>query len=213
MNITEIIKPITLLSGPHPDTAQTGQGCFMNVVAYLNGEAQITDQSDCVCYVMRPLLIFANDFMMSDERQQLVPFIERAMGSRTDDKEIITKRLARVVAFANQQAKSANSAKYAANSAAEYAANSAAKYAAESAEYAAESAEYAANSPAKYAAECAKYAAKFAECAVSAVSAEYHSSTVSALLELFDEGLPLAPEWGVQIEARAQQFVKLTERS
>ena len=205
MNITEIIKPITLLSGSHPDTAQTGQGCFMNVVAYLNGEAQITDQSDCVCYVMRPLLIFANDFMMSDERQQLVPFIERAMGSRTDDKEIITKRLAPVVAFANQQAKSANSAKYAANSAAEYAANSAAKYAAESAEYAAESA--------KYAAECATYAAKFAECAVSAVSAEYHSSTVSALLELFDEGLPLAPEWGVQIEARAQQFVKLTERS
>ncbi len=205
MNITEIIKPITLLSGSHPDTAQTGQGCFMNVVAYLNGEAQITDQSDCVCYVMRPLLIFANDFMTSDERQQLVPFIERAMGSRTDDKEIITKRLAPVVAFANQQAKSANSAKYAANSAAEYAANSAAKYAAESAEYAAESA--------KYAAECATYAAKFAECAVSAVSAEYHSSTVSALLELFDEGLPLAPEWGVQIEARAQQFVKLTERS
>ena len=205
MNITEIIKPITLLSGSHSDTAQTGQGCFMNVVAYLNGEAQITDQSDCVCYVMRPLLIFANDFMTSDERQQLVPFIERAMGSRTDDKEIITKRLAPVVAFANQQAKSANSAKYAANSAAEYAANSAAKYAAESAEYAAESA--------KYAAECATYAAKFAECAVSAVSAEYHSSTVSALLELFDEGLPLAPEWGVQIEARAQQFVKLTERS
>ena len=55
--ITEIIKPIKLLSGTHNDTAQTGQGCFMNVIAYLNGEPQITDQSDCVCYVVRPIAI------------------------------------------------------------------------------------------------------------------------------------------------------------
>lgn len=37
------IEPIKLLRGQHKDTATTGQGCFMNVIAYLNGDPQITD--------------------------------------------------------------------------------------------------------------------------------------------------------------------------
>lgn len=41
------IKPIRLLKGSYADTKTTGQGCFMNVVAYLNGESQITDSSPC----------------------------------------------------------------------------------------------------------------------------------------------------------------------
>ena len=32
------IEPIRLLAGSHADTGTTGKGCFMNVVAYLNGE-------------------------------------------------------------------------------------------------------------------------------------------------------------------------------
>ena len=30
------IEPIKLLSGSHANTAKTGSGCFMNVIAYLN---------------------------------------------------------------------------------------------------------------------------------------------------------------------------------
>ena len=52
-SITEIIAPIKLLAGTHEDTAKTGSGCFMNVIAYLNGEPQITDQSPCVCVTVR----------------------------------------------------------------------------------------------------------------------------------------------------------------
>jgi len=118
-----MIEPIKLLAGSHKDTASTGQGCFMNVIAYLNGEAQITDKSECVCFVMRPLAIYANDLFNDEDRQRLLPFILRAIGSRTDDKEVITERLRHVVAFAEKQSKSA--AKSAAKSA-EYAAMSAA---------------------------------------------------------------------------------------
>ena len=119
MNITEKIQPIRLLSGSHKDTGSTGQGCFMNVVAYLNGEAQITDQSECVCYVIRPLAIWFNDWLEDEERHGLIPFIERALGSRTDDKAEITRRLKLVGAFAELQRDLA--AKSAALSAAEYA--------------------------------------------------------------------------------------------
>ena len=109
------IPQIKLLAGTHPDTASTGTGCFMNVIAYLNGEPTITDESECVCYVMRPLAIWANDWMTDAERPALLPFLLRAMGSRTDDRAEITRRLALVVEFANKQR--------------DYAAKSAAKYA------------------------------------------------------------------------------------
>ena len=54
------IKPIKLLKGSHADTGSTGQGCFMNVAAYLNGDDQITDSSPCVCVTIRPIVIFLN---------------------------------------------------------------------------------------------------------------------------------------------------------
>ena len=95
-SITELIQPIKLLSGSHRDTGKTGQGCFMNVIAYLNGEAQITDQSPCVCRMVRPLAIRLNDYGTDEQRQKLIPFIERAMGSATDDKAIINARMARM---------------------------------------------------------------------------------------------------------------------
>ena len=87
------IPQVKLLRGSHVETGQTGQGCFMNVIAYLNNEATITDQSECVCFVMRPLAIWANDWMTDAERPQLLPFILRAMGSRTDDKKEVMRRL------------------------------------------------------------------------------------------------------------------------
>ena len=73
--ISEIIKPIQLKFGTHADVATTGQGCFKNVLAYLNGE-----------------------------RQLLIPFIERAMGSKTTDKDEVNRRIKLVVEFSNEYA-------------------------------------------------------------------------------------------------------------
>lgn len=100
--ILEIIKPIKLLSGSHSDTGQTGQGCFMNVIAYLNGEDQITDCSPCVCGIARPLLSRLNDFLKDSERQEMLPYIERAMGSATDDKVEIKRRLDLLIVHGRQ---------------------------------------------------------------------------------------------------------------
>ena len=100
MNVVpEIIKPIKLLSGSHADTATTGQGCFMNVIAYLNGESQITDQSPCVCFMVRPLAIKLNDLGNDEQRQRLMPFVMRAMGSTTADAVIIESRKQRIRAY------------------------------------------------------------------------------------------------------------------
>jgi hypothetical protein len=94
--VPEIIAPIKLLSGSHADTAKTGQGCFMNVVAYLNGEPQITDNSPCVCFMVRPLAIKLNDYGNDEQRQRLLPFVLRAMGSSTNDKSVTESRRVRI---------------------------------------------------------------------------------------------------------------------
>ena len=96
------IEPIKLMRGTHDDTGETGSGCFMNVIAYLNGETQITDRSLCVCPVIRPVAIWLNDFMNGRERYKLVPFIERAMSSATHDIEIMTARAKCAVVMADK---------------------------------------------------------------------------------------------------------------
>ena len=185
-SITQIIAPIKLLAGTHSDTAQTGSGCFMNVIAYLNGEDQITDQSSCVCVTVRPLAILLNDTLTDAERPRMIPFIERAMGSATSDREELNRRCGLVVTLAQNMAKQAQeSAKYAAESA-ECAAKYAAKCAAESAECAAEyAAKYAAKYAAESAAESAKYAAEYAAkyAAESAESAEYAAESAAESAE------------------------------
>jgi hypothetical protein len=103
LNITTLIQPIKLLSGTHADTGKTGLGCFMNVIAYLNGEPQITDESPCVCVTVKPIAIWLNDYMNDEERAQLIPYIERAMGSATSDKTELTRRAWRAVKMAEEQ--------------------------------------------------------------------------------------------------------------
>jgi hypothetical protein len=93
------IEPIKLLSGSHDDTAQTGSGCFMNVIAYLNGEPQITDESPCVCRTIRRPAIWINDFLNDSERNQLLPFVQRAMGTATDDEAVLRRRIGMVVDY------------------------------------------------------------------------------------------------------------------
>ena len=90
------IEPIKLLAGSHADTAKTGQGCFMNVIAYLNGEAQITDSSPCVCVTVRRMAIALNDHGNDEQRQRLLAFVLRAMGSATKDKAILESRTRRL---------------------------------------------------------------------------------------------------------------------
>ncbi|MGL4640600.1 MAG: hypothetical protein ACRCVX_12835 [Shewanella sp.] len=128
MSITGIIAPIKLLAGSHADTAKTGQGCFMNVIAYLNGEPQITDSSPCVCVTVRHISIGLNDRLNDTQRARMIPFIERAMGSADCDKDEFKRRLNLMVDFAKKQAgfakSAANAAANAAN-AADYAANAA----------------------------------------------------------------------------------------
>ena len=227
--ITEIIKPIQLLSGSHNDTAQTGQGGFMNVIAYLNGEPQITDQSDCVCYVVRPIAIWLNDYLQDDERNHLIPFIERAMGSRTEDKAEVSRRLALVVDFANQMQKYA--AKYVAkySKTAEYADSAAkcAKYAAECAKCAAECAKYVAKYSktaeyaeyaAEYAAKCAKYAkyaaASAVECAKYAAECAKYAATRKAIIDgafaFLDAVLPQRTDHAPAVTERAKTLVAIT---
>jgi hypothetical protein len=107
-SIAEIISPIMLLEGSHKDTGSTGQGCFMNVVAYLNGEVQITDDSPCVCITVKQIIIWFNDFLNQNERQELIPFIDRAMGSASFDRDIINKRIGLVVEFSKDVSKIAS---------------------------------------------------------------------------------------------------------
>lgn len=168
MKIANIIAPIKLLRGSHTDTASTGQGCVMEVIAYLNGEPQIRDQSECVCFVVQPILIWFNDFLSDNERRILIPFIERAMGSATKDRTVIAYR-ARLVAdtarrmsiAAAKFAKAAKATKLAKS------AKSAAKFAAK---FAAKAAKFAAKAAAESDAEYVEYAAKAAKLAKSAAN-------------------------------------------
>ena len=98
--ITDIIKPVRLLRGSHDDTAKTGNGCFMNVVAYLNADEEITDNSPCVCATVRPIVRWFNDYLENSERAQLLPFIERALGSATTDAVEMRRRVGLMVSFA-----------------------------------------------------------------------------------------------------------------
>jgi hypothetical protein len=93
------LPEINLLEGSHSDTGETGQGCFMNVVAYLNGESVITDRSECVCVTVRPIAIWLNDYCDDQQRRSMLPFILRAQGSRTEDKSELFRRLKLVVEF------------------------------------------------------------------------------------------------------------------
>jgi hypothetical protein len=164
----------------------------MNVISYLNGEAQITDKSTCVCPTIRLIAIWLNDFADDELRQRMVPFILRAFGSATDNKVEMERRLKAVVKYAEFNArlaayfaKSAGYAGYAveyAKSAVGYA-QSAVGYAQSAAESAAKSAQYAAQyaKSAGYAAKSAQYAAQYAvESAVESAVGYAQSAAESA---------------------------------
>lgn len=102
MDLLDTIQPIKLLGRSHADTATTGHGCFMNVVAYLNGDPVMTDESPCVCVTVRPIAIQLNDMATDAQRQRLLPFVMRAMGSATEDRAEMLRRAWLAVDFANE---------------------------------------------------------------------------------------------------------------
>ncbi len=185
------IPHVKLLKGSHVETGQTGQGCFMNVIAYLNNEPTITDKSNCVCFVIRPLAIWANDWMTDEERPQLLPFILRALGSSSTDKAEVSRRLALVVGFGNEMAAFSKNVKHT-----EYLARHAALY----------------SKSDGYTEFFAKYAALLANNAafLTKSPAEYtviRKQIIASLLALFDAALPPLQDVGEQ----TMQFVRELE--
>lgn len=178
IEIMNKIEAIKLLRGHRSDINKTGQGCFMDVVSYLNGESVITDKSECVCPSVRPIAIWLNDFANNKQRQRMLPFVVRAVGSVTDDNIEMERRLALVVRYADRNAgliaASAESPEYAKS------AMRAAKCAAESARYAKSAALNAAEyvKHAKYAAQSSYFFVENEQCSKRAAlhaeqSAEY----------------------------------------
>jgi hypothetical protein len=198
--LLEAFKPIKLLSGSHSDTGETGQGCFMNVISYLNGEAQITDQSTCVCVVVRPVAIWINDYLMDSERHILLPYIERAMGSATCDQTELSRRAGRAVKMAEEMRDIACADAYAAEAA------NAAAYAAKTAD-AAKAATYAAKA-ATYAAKATDYAADASTQAGDAAYAAARASIVDSCLRFLDDCLPKVETAGQKRLERAKLVVR-----
>ena len=202
--LLDVFKPIKLLSGSHADTGETGQGCFMNVIAYLNGEPRITDQSACVCVVVRPIAIWINDYLVDTERHILLPYIERAMGSATCDQAELSRRAGRAVKMAAEMqdiacaddtaaAYAAEAAKAAANAANAAKAADPAKvstYAAKASAYAVKASTYAAKAS-DYAADAPTYGADVAY-------ATARESIIDACLRFLDDCLPKAGEKAVE---------------
>jgi hypothetical protein len=202
----DVFKPIKLLSGSHADTGKTGQGCFMNVIAYLNGEPQITDQSTCVCVVVRPIAIWINDYLMDSERHILLPYIERAMGSATCDQTELSRRAGRAVRMAEEMraiADADDATAYAAEAgkAAAYAAR--ASDAAKASTYAAKASTYAAKAS-TYAAKASDYAADASTYAADAAYATARASIIDSCLRFLDECLPKEEAVGQEARERAK---------
>lgn len=92
MSILDSIKPIRLLRGSHKETGETGSGCMMNVISYLQGDVVITDDPKGVCPIIKHVCILVNDFLHDHERQALHEYIFRAMNSAAMTERIRNRR-------------------------------------------------------------------------------------------------------------------------
>jgi hypothetical protein len=96
------INPIRLVRGGRDDTDKTGEGCIMNVIAYMQGE-RITDTPEGVCEALRILAIYVNDHCEDGERQTLlIPLVHRLMNTATANLSVVAKRFNAIWKLANE---------------------------------------------------------------------------------------------------------------
>ena len=65
MNLDRITHPLRLAAGSHQPGS--GKGCAMNVVSFINGDAEITDFPDCSQPVLARLVQRLNDKLAGDD--------------------------------------------------------------------------------------------------------------------------------------------------
>jgi len=219
------ITPIRLIAGSHSDTGKTGSGCFMNVIAYLNGEPQITDASPCVCAVVRPLAIWLNDFGLGPRftptqraanSDRLLPFVLRAQGSATDDAAERSRRAYLALDFAREMKDiAADAAADAADAAADARWSAAAsRSAAEAADAAAADAAAAdAADAARWSAAASRSAAEAADAADAAAADARHQRIFDAGIRFLGAALPPADAPTQETIERSQRLVEMCRKT
>lgn len=78
------LSTLKLLRGAH--YLGDGKACLLEAVAMFAGELK-TDAPRCVSVVLRKFGIEINDAMPNDQRQRLIPFIPRMVGTADDGKD------------------------------------------------------------------------------------------------------------------------------
>lgn len=85
MNITELMKDIRLSKGGHT-SPETGM-CAMEMVAWLEGLPH-SDAPECTCPVIAAYVRELNDGMTNDDRQKLIPYLPRLVGTVSSEHEM-----------------------------------------------------------------------------------------------------------------------------
>ncbi len=78
------LPTITLDEGSHEDF--TDGHCAMEVVSWLAGQG-FTDAPECASKVLRSFTINLNDTWNDTDRQRLIPFLPRLVGTASDGKD------------------------------------------------------------------------------------------------------------------------------
>lgn len=84
MNITELMKDIKLSVGLHR-TPEDGI-CAMEFVAWLEGLPH-SDKPECACPVIGAYVRALNDSLPEEERQELIPYLPRLVGTVSPEHE------------------------------------------------------------------------------------------------------------------------------
>src|SRR5438067_11627652 len=82
--LNELVSAGVLAEGSH-DSFDEG-ACAMEWVSYLAGEG-FTDAPECASRVLRTFTINLNDTWEAEDRQRLVPFLPRMVGTAKDGKD------------------------------------------------------------------------------------------------------------------------------
>ena len=71
MDLDRITHPLRLARGSHQP--ESGKGCAMNVISYINGDTQITDFPDCSARPLAAFVQLCNDMLAGRDDEYLSP--------------------------------------------------------------------------------------------------------------------------------------------